>query len=139
MCSDKTSGSIDYLIFNWKKKKSSLCTSQVNGNRYALLKSVTAGVHLQAKGKVDAACPVHRARQKASSSAVTPSSSSGLCRSELLACTCVLSAAPSLAVLTYWQEKVLHSCQFSASGTAPAFAIRSLWVSAVQRWKNWRS
>lgn len=37
-----------------------------NGDRYALLKSVTAGVHLQAKGKVDAVCPVHKARQQGS-------------------------------------------------------------------------
>lgn len=38
----------------------------VNGDRNILLKSVTAGVHVQEKRKVDAVCPVHRVRQQGS-------------------------------------------------------------------------
>lgn len=45
---------------------SSLSHKAVNGDRYVLLKSVTAGVHLQEKGKVDAVCSVHRVRQQGS-------------------------------------------------------------------------
>lgn len=130
LCPDEKSVSIGYLIFNWEKDEFP-SYKPVNGDRYALLNSVTAGVHLQAKGKVDAVCAVHKARQQDFKQCPPRAESSGLCRSEPLAWKCVLSAAQSLAVLTYWQKKVLHNCQFSASGTAPAFAVGSLWVSPV--------
>lgn len=47
------------------------------------------------------------------------------------ACKHVLLATLLLAVLTDWQEKVLHNCQLSASEIAPDFSVGYLWVSAV--------
>lgn len=63
LCPDKTSGSLDYLIFIWEKnwvpfteasKWWQICSAEVSDSRS----------YLQAKGEVDAVCPVHRARQQ---------------------------------------------------------------------------
>lgn len=70
-------------------------------------------------GKEKGRCCLSCTQSKAARLQAVPppqAESSGLCRSEPLACKCVLSAAQSLAVLTHWQEKILHNCQFLLLG-----------------------